>query len=404
MNTVHFNFNIKDIFRAPRLALSGKKIFIFIQGNLAGFISYWLFSILAFYSNGNNIKDIISKYGLYPCLFGHDAEWYAWFFYYIGIIIWTLAILLSCTAVSRITLKQLKGNEFYSSKDSWSFVFKHWRTVALTPLSIILIILFFLILAFICSLIGRIAFLGEIFFSFFYIIYFFGATFIILTSFVFFCSLIYTPSIVGMYEEDTLGSMFHSYSITFGQGWRIILYNLLLFSLVIIGLEIFSWLFLNSIGLTNYIFGHEWLMSEKSNILNNHALTHVFPIWLYENLLFIKHYILGYLNLESGIPYLFSIKINYYNLPTISILEIITSVILSLSYFIIALSILSYGLSIIAVGESLMFIIFKKLSDDDNLILRKDSDEVKESENELNINNDNSNIYSTFSNSSNEEE
>tara|TARA_Y100001970_G_C14186597_1_gene832954 strand:- start:1312 stop:1935 length:624 start_codon:yes stop_codon:yes gene_type:complete len=207
-----------------------------------------------------------------------------------------------------------------------------------------------------------------------------------------------------MYEEDTLGSMFHSYSITFGQGWRIILYNLLLFSLVIIGLEIFSWLFLNSIGLTNYIFGHEWLMSEKSNILNNHALTHVFPIWLYENLLFIKHYILGYLNLESGIPYLFSIKINYYNLPTISILEIITSVILSLSYFIIALSILSYGLSIIAVGESLMFIIFKKLSDDDNLILRKDSDEVKESENELNINNDNSNIYSTFSNSSNEEE
>ena len=64
MNTVDLYFNIKDIFRAPRLALSGKKIFIFIQGNLAGFISYWLFSILAFYINGNNVNDIISKYGL----------------------------------------------------------------------------------------------------------------------------------------------------------------------------------------------------------------------------------------------------------------------------------------------------------------------------------------------------
>ena len=169
MNTIHFNFNIKDIFQAPRLALSGKKIFIFIQGNLAGFVSYWLFSVLAFYINGNNIKDIISKYGLYPCLFGHDAAWYAWFLYYIGIIIWILAISLSFTAVSRIILKQLKGNEFYSSKDSWAFVFKHWRTVALTPLAIILIILFFLLLAFISSLIGRIAFLGEIFFSFFYL-------------------------------------------------------------------------------------------------------------------------------------------------------------------------------------------------------------------------------------------
>ncbi len=404
MNAVDLYFNFKDIFRAPRLALSGKKIFIFIQGNFAGFISYWLFSILAFYSNGDNVKDIVSKYGLYPCLYGHDAVWYSWFFYYVGIIIWIIAILLSCTAVSRITLKQLKGNEFYSSKDSWTFVFKHWRTVALTPLAIILIILFFLLLAFICSQIGRIAFLGEIFFSFFYIFNFLGATFTILTSFVLFCSLIYTPSIVSMYEEDILGSTFHLYSITFGQSWRIILYNFLLFSLVIIGLEIFSWFSINSIGLTNSIFGHKWLMGEKSNLLNNYALIHVFPIWLYENLLFIKNHILGYLNLDSGIPYLFSIKINYLSFPNISIMEIITSVILSFSYFIIGLSILSYGLSIIAVGESLMFIIFKNLSDDDNLILRKDSDEIKENENELNMNNNYTNKLSSLSELSDEEE
>ena len=58
-----------------------------------------------------------------------------------------------------------------------------------------------------------------------------------------------------------------------------------------------------------------------------------------------------------------------------SSLDIIYSIFLSLSYFIIGLSILSYGLAIFAVGESLMFITFKKLSDDDDLILRNDEDD-----------------------------
>ena len=53
----------------------------------------------------------------------------------------------------------------------------------------------------------------------------------------------------------------------------------------------------------------------------------------------------------------------------------ISSIILSAVYFIIGLSIVSYGISILSVGQSLMFIIFKKLSDDDDVILRSDEDD-----------------------------
>ena len=42
-------------------------------------------------------------------------------------------------------VKQLKGNDFYSSRDAWSFVFKHWKAVIFSPITISLIILFFLL-------------------------------------------------------------------------------------------------------------------------------------------------------------------------------------------------------------------------------------------------------------------
>ena len=75
------------------------------------------------------LKDIISKYGLYPCLFGHQAEWYSWIIYFFGVVIWLFTILITSTGISRILLKQLKGDDFYSGKDAWEFIYKHWQSV-----------------------------------------------------------------------------------------------------------------------------------------------------------------------------------------------------------------------------------------------------------------------------------
>ena len=47
MGPMNLYFDFRDIFRAPRLALSGKKIWIFIVGNLAGYIVYWVFTYLS---------------------------------------------------------------------------------------------------------------------------------------------------------------------------------------------------------------------------------------------------------------------------------------------------------------------------------------------------------------------
>ena len=95
MGPFNLYYDYRDILRAPRLALSGKKIWILIIGNIAGFITYWVFSYFSLYLAGITIGNAISQYGLYPCLYGNEAEWYSWLFYYLGIIAWVIAILFS---------------------------------------------------------------------------------------------------------------------------------------------------------------------------------------------------------------------------------------------------------------------------------------------------------------------
>ena len=83
MGLIDLHFNFKDIFRAPRLALSGKKIWIFIIGNLVGFISYWIITYLALMLSGLSFGDMVGKYGLYPSISGHQVSLFSWCIYFI---------------------------------------------------------------------------------------------------------------------------------------------------------------------------------------------------------------------------------------------------------------------------------------------------------------------------------
>ncbi len=389
MSPMNLYFDIRDIFRAPRLALSGKKIWIFIVGNLSGFIAYWVFTYLSLAMSGIVLSDAIAKYGLYPCLYGNEADWYSWVTYFIGVEAWILAIYMACTAVSRVTLKQLKGNDFFSAGDAWSYVYKHWHAVVFSPVAIGLIIAFFIVFAGFFALLGSIPYLGEFLFVVPYVLYFFGSVFTLYTVFVLFVSLFYTSSIVGVYEEDTMGTVFQSYSIAWSQPWRVIAYHIILIPLVLLSLEIISWFWFNAIGFINYVFGCEWFMAGKLSNMASYASSLVCPAWLCEMVACVRNCIACSLGCSYCLPSVFPTTCAV-STSTISGTEAIAGVILAVSYFFIGLSIVSYGLSIVSVGETLMFIIFKKKSDDDDLLQRKDEDELEEDmDDEFNFDDDN---------------
>ena len=388
MGPMDLYFDVRDIFRAPRLALSGKKIWIFMIGNLAGFTLYWIFSYLSLALAGMSFGDALNQYGLYPCLYGNEAGWVAWVTYFIGLDAWIITIYLASTAVSRVTLKQLKGNDFFSAGDAWAYVQKHWHPIVFAPISIVLIIAFFLIFSGIFALMGKIPYLGEFLFAVPYLFYFFGSVFTIYTLFVLIISLHYTPAIVGAYEEDTMGTVFQSYSITWSQPWRVIGYHLVLIPLIEISVILFSWFWVAGYGLINYVFGCNWFMGAKLSGMVNYATSLVYPDWLCS-------FIAGCSGcLTACLTACFSGCLSFFNcsIPaasgTLSGSETVASVLLAISIFLVGLSVLSYGLSIISVGETLMFIIFKKKSDDDDLLQRKDEDELEEDDDDFSFDED----------------
>jgi len=60
--------------------------------------------------------------------------------------------------------------------------------------------------------------------------------------------------------------------------------------------------------------------------------------------------------------------------------EFVAAIVLSIFLFVLMFSIFSYGLSILSVGEVLMFTIYKKKSNDENLLEQKDEDELEDEE------------------------
>ena len=375
MGPLKLYYDVRDIFRAPRLGLSGKKIWIFMTGNLAGFILYWAFCYLSLALAGIPFSTALANYGLYPCLYGTEsADWYVWAVFFIGVEAWILAIYLACTAVSRVTLKQLKGNDFFSSGDAWNYVHKHWHPIVFAPIAIGLIIAFFLFFAGIFALFGKISYVGEFLFAIPYLFYFFGSVFTVYTFFVLIVSLHYTPAIVGTYEEDTMGTVFQSYSIAWSQPWRVIAYHIVLVPLAIIAIYFFGWFWSVGYELVNYVFGCEWFMGSKLSGLVSYATSIVCPDWLCQCLACCLSFFNCFVQTDAP--------------ANLSGTETVAGVILAVSMFFIGLSVISYGLSVISVGETLMFVIFKKRSDDDNLLERKDEDELEEDEDDFNFDDD----------------
>ena len=116
-------------------------------------------------------------------------------------------------------------------------------------------------------MIGRIPYIGSILISITYPLYFFGAIFLLFTFLVFLSSFLMLPSLVGVCNEDTVGSVFKSYQILYNQPWRLIFYNLLLFSLIVISLNIFSWFYETGFAMINFIFA-ELIGSTFLNVLS----------------------------------------------------------------------------------------------------------------------------------------
>ena len=366
-------FDIRDIFRVPRLSLSGKKIWVNLIGLIAGYAVYLILSYVALLANGQPLSEIWQTHYFFPCLFAVNIaiQWYAWLIYAIGIAAWVLIFLLTSTAVSRITYKQLKGDEFFSSGDSFRFVKKHWTAPIMGPISVILIIAFFIVLAIIAAWIAKWPVLDILFLGLPYLLYFIVAVFVVYTAVVLIVSLLLSPSIVATAEEDTMETVFQSYSTLWAQPWRLVIYEALVGVLTAVATFIYGYAMIFGYRLINFVFGQKWLMDGKISKIMEAATSYIFgihsPLTPFISR-FLKVYTPSSLGITSTAP--------------LSTTETITAVLVCIFLFVIAGTVVSYALTNFTVGQTLIYVILRKKKDDENLIERKDEDELEEEEEE----------------------
>jgi hypothetical protein len=362
-----FYFDIRDVFRAPRLALSGKKILLQFMGLLIGYLGFLILSYIAFLSAGSSFGETWEYHGLFPMSDFPFTEWYSWIIFGLGCLFVLVCWLLGSTMVGKITYEQLKGDDFYSSKEALRFLKKNWSSVILTPFSLLAFIVFLIICGIIIGLLGKIPYVGEIGLGIFFLIPLFAAAlFLAYVIFIFFFSLLFAPAIVATTKEDTFEIIVQTFSVIWGQAWRYFLYTGLLGVMAKVGIFIFGYFSFRATQLIHFSCGI--LMKDKLFDTFEEALSYIT----------IPPHLLSYFsNIFPGINFRF-------HLP-----EIGPGVYLNwsgeISAFLIAISLLfvifmviSYGLAILSVGQTLTYIILRKKKDAENLLERKTEMEEEE--------------------------
>jgi len=238
MKSLHFTY--RDLLRAPRLAFGIQRIWINGLGFLIGYMVYLIMTYFSGIIGGYNCSYIWSRFGLLPCSFALSVPWYSMVVYVIGLLLFVAIYLMTNTAVSRAVYMSLRDELFYTWTQAYKFALKKWVSILGSLITFLFIIGFFVIAALVMGFIGKIPFVGELGTVILTIPYIFASLLLFFIIISFGVAFFFVPAIIATSDEDALGGVFQSFSITFNQPWRIILYSLLLLIVYFFGIIVFA--------------------------------------------------------------------------------------------------------------------------------------------------------------------
>lgn len=149
----------------------------------------------------------------------------------IGFLVAFIIFFVTSTMVSKIALQQLRGDDFYSMRDSTGFARKQWKTIFGTFVGLVAIFIFCIIWPVGVGLLGKIPAVGKVITmlaSFFLFPVFMLGLLMALVVVVFVVSLFFVPAITACAGQDTFENVYQHFSIVWNQPWRIAIYEILL--------------------------------------------------------------------------------------------------------------------------------------------------------------------------------
>ncbi len=358
---MEIHYNIKDIFHAPRSALSLTKILTFFRAHIVGYFVYLIANYAAIFFSDNSLISIWKSHGMYPFAYAHELNWYSSIIFWVSVIYWFLAIYGTMCAVSKITLQELKGDYFYSIQDAHNFIKKNWYPLMLTPITILMILAFYVLSTSFFGLLSKIPLIGSLIISIPFLIYLLGAVFAAFTFYVFLISIIFTPTIIAITKEDTMGSVFNCYMFAWRYPIQTIAYKLVLAPLVYLSQLFIITMIGSGFKIMDLIFSNSFLMGERFTIIFGNAVNFAMPKKLLDTIF--RSY--------SDNFYRLFIPNSY---QEINGFDIISSLIIGFFIIMIVFLCFSYALSVFSTGSVYILNILMNKSGINFIALNNDED------------------------------
>jgi hypothetical protein len=264
MSSYYYDF--RDIFRAPRIALHGKNIFLQLVNMVTGYVGYAVLAYVALLAEGINMSFAWDVHFLFPIgTLGLVSTW-ARLIWILGVLWFLFWLLRGNIAVAKTSFEEIRGNLFYSSMEARSFVKEKKGILYRAFLAVIGFVVFVVALGLIAGLIGWIPVVGEISFGLFYgFPYYIVSLFAVLVLFLLVTFFLTGPTVVGVKGEDTLTALFDGFSTVTSRPLRWSIYTASSIIIAKVCSFVLFYFSFRAFQFTNYTTGV--FMGEKSKIL-----------------------------------------------------------------------------------------------------------------------------------------
>jgi hypothetical protein len=356
-------FDFRDVFRAARLGLSPKKMWVMFWGLVWSFLLYGVFGYLSHLSSGRSLADVWVMFGLVPAMPWPGSAFWPWALWIIGVLGAMVVLMFSSAMVSRLATEQLKGNEFFEIKEAAAYLKTAWKTILGSPFVIFSFIIMLLIFGIILGWWGRIAVLGELTVALLSVPIYLVCLFLAFLLVTLTIGLFYAPVISGATKGDAFDNLFEIFSSITSQPWRLVLYTGLLKFVSFLAAAIFAWFTLIGLGVAYQILS--WAMGAKFTDLAIAAFNMYTPPLA-------TNYVMA-LGIEN--PVMSVVSSFMLATPSLNWSGQTAAFVMGMSLNAIRLLVLSYMLSVFITGQTIIYGIIVMKRDQRN-IFEKEEEEV----------------------------
>ena len=358
-------FDFRDIFRVIGYGFSGRKIAVHFSGLVLAYLIYEILVYLSlFIVGGNAAQEFWNQYALLPVPPFSDAaltqttEIAMW----IGIAGFACIFFFASTAVSKITVEQLRGDFFFSVGDALTFLKAHWRSVLGAFLGLLFILIFLACIPLGIAGLGTLPVVGTpvlILTSLFMVIGFFLGVLIAFITVVLGVSLLFVPAVVATTGADAFETIYQQFAIVWNKPWRMVCYETVLFLIKLIFVPI--WAFFCLYGLTLVLLPIRLLHAEEMGAFMSHA----------------NGWLGGTLEQAAALPYLNPLGV--FNISSGGqATEAFTTGVIALFFTITVLMgaalVGAHLFSIASAGNTVIYTVLRKKIDGQNLLVPLDSE------------------------------